>query len=575
MPEGPEPRLAGLDAERPLPPALYARLEAALLHAAAAPPASPAPWVGETAPPDASEIALDAPRPLPPPVHARVEAALLAGGRTRWTPWLRPGLAAAAVLALVVVSAALLGRPHPSDRDVTAAGPGTTRPAPTAPAALVPPPPPDGSALDAFPAGGPAPAARTPAPGRASPRPDRSPRPGPSAAAPDEAAPPPPAPVEEAPPSRTAGPPEGTAGNGSGDGSAGPPPPYAFPSESDGAAPALAAPPPSAGTEPAPSAPSGPPLRIGVVGGDRAQETGFSAYVDLLNRSGGVRGRRLELVPAGPGAPASGTIATVNLSPRPVAAPGGAPGWATGPLLESLLATEDLLPAGGPVFSFSSPPERQAHLAVDAVFPEPAPGATAVVYRAHDGPLAGAVARAFEEVLGERGVSVSVETYDPARPPALLQSADAAFLSLDTGAARSWLRQARTTIHPRGVAGIFSLFDPALLPDLPEGIRVTSPYVVPPGGEGEAIRSGAGEPSAAVLHGWATAKSLAVALWRTGADTPEEALAAVEGLTGYHSGLAPPYETRPGTRSRTPEGILLEVRSGAFVTQGGFRRDPH
>lgn len=569
MADLPEPRLAGLDAERPLPPALYARLEAALLAAVASPPV-PAAWTEETTP-TPPEVALDAPRPLPPDLRDRLEGALLAGRRARWTPWVRPGLAAAAALALVLASVALLGGLGRPDREVTAAGPATTVVPPAAPV----PQPADSSAEAPFPTTLPAPAIRPPAPARSSSRPESSPEPAPSAGAPVEVAPLAPSPApEEGPPRRAAPPPEDSGGASPGGGDPGPPPPYAFPSESSDAAPAPAlAAPPSA--EAAPRSSSGPPLRIGAVGGDRAQESGFSAYLDLLNRSGGVRGRTLELVPVGPESPAAGTIATVNLSPRPVAAAGGAPGWATGPLLETLLATEDLLPGGGRVFSFSSPPERQAHLAVDSVFPEPAPGAAAVVYRAHDGPLAGPVARAFEKVLAERGVSVTIEPYDPARPPTLLRPADAAFLSLEGEAARSWLRQAKTTTYPRGVAGIYSLFDPSLLPDLPEGARVVSPYVVPPGEEGEAIRSGAGAPSAAVLHGWATAKSLAVALWQTGADTPEEALVAVEGLAGYDSGLAPPYETRPGTRSRTPEGVLFEVRSGAFVTQGGFRRDPH
>jgi hypothetical protein len=314
-------------------------------------------------------------------------------------------------------------------------------------------------------------------------------------------------------------------------------------------------------------------MRLGVVGGDPAQEAGFRAYVDLLNRNGGVRGRTLELVPAGPESPARGALATVNLSTRPIASAGGAPGWAAGPVLETLTATEDLLT--GRVFSFASPPERQGHLVADAVFPEAAPGATAAIYSALDGPLAGPVPRAIEAVLAKRGVKAVVVAYDPAKPPAGLVPADAAFLSLDTAAAKAWLGQARRSGYSprRGVAGIYSLFDPALLPDLPEGARMVSPYVVPAGSEGEAIRSGAGSPSAAVLHGWATAKSLAVALWRSGADTPEATQAALQDLAGYDSGLAPPYETRPNSRSRTPEGVVYETRSGTFNVQGGFRRD--
>jgi len=124
------------------------------------------------------------------------------------------------------------------------------------------------------------------------------------------------------------------------------------------------------------------------------------------------------------------------------------------------------------------------------------------------------------------------------------------------------------------VSGIYSLSDETLLPDLPEGARVVSPYVVPAGDEGEAIRSGAGGTSAPVLHGWVSAKALAAAIWRTGADTPAELQAALEGLAGWSSGLAPAYETRPGTRSRTPEGVVFAVRQSAFVSEGGFRRDP-
>ncbi len=103
---------------------------------------------------------------------------------------------------------------------------------------------------------------------------------------------------------------------------------------------------------------------------------------------------------------------------------------------------------------------------------------------------------------------------------------------------------------------------------------MVSPYVVPAGDEGQAIRSAGGGTSASVLHGWATAKSLAAAIWRTGADTPAEVQAALEGLTGWSSGLAPPYETRSGTRSRTPEGVALPGAVRRLRPQGGFRRDP-
>jgi ABC-type branched-subunit amino acid transport system substrate-binding protein len=335
--------------------------------------------------------------------------------------------------------------------------------------------------------------------------------------------------------------------------------------------------PPAKSSSPAATAPTGPPLRIGFVGGDAAQESGFKAYLDRLNQSGGVRGHALELVRVGPGSPAAGTIATVNLSTSPVAGPDGSPSWATGPLLETLTATENLLSGHGAVFSFASPPERQGHLAADALYPSPVTGRTAVIYTAPSGPLHDAVPAAMRSVLESRGVKVRVSVYDPSLKSNLVEGVDAALLSLDPAGGRAWAAQAKSAGYrpADGVAGIYSLSDETLLSDLPEGARVVSPYVVPAGDEGQAIRSGAGGTSAPVLHGWVDAKALAAAIWRTGADTPAELQAALEGLAGWSSGLAPAYETRPGTRSRTPEGVVFTVRSDAFVSEGEFRRDPY
>ena len=91
-----------------------------------------------------------------------------------------------------------------------------------------------------------------------------------------------------------------------------------------------------------------------------------------------------------------------------MAGPGGAPGWATGPCSETLTATEDLLPGGGRVFSFASPPERQGHLAADAVFPsafDPA-GPRRSSTPPAPGPLRDAVPQAIKSVLTDRGVTV-------------------------------------------------------------------------------------------------------------------------------------------------------------------------
>ena len=585
-----------LDSPRPLPSPLRARLEEAVLAAATAGPTSVAP-----AGPGARGV------PEVPGARGVPEVPVPGGrGSTAPTATLRPGvrsrrssaryvraLSAAAVLALVLGVVATLGdRIGPGQRDdgreVAVGGPSTattgdlgTSTVPgdsatvtTATGAVDRTAPPSASTPGTSRPGLPANITTTPGQVGASSGPDTtssSPAPvghdspgGPAASN---------RPEREDPPARSTGPDAGTEADSD---DPGPAPPYARQGDdaSDEAPAATASPAPPGRSQSPSGGPSRAPLRIGIVGGDPAQEAGFRAYVELLNRAGGVRHRAVELVAVGPGKPAGGVLATVNLSPRPISGNGGPPSWATGPVLETLTATEPVLT--GRVFGFSSPPERQGHLVADVVFPQRAPGARAVIYRAADGPLADAVPRAIERVLAERGVKVTIEPYDPDKPP-LLQPADAAFLSLEPGAARSFLRQAEETKYApaRGMAGVYSLFEPSLLTHLPEGSRVVSPYVVPPGEESEAIHHSAKGTGVGVLHGWATAKSLAVALWRSGAQTPDQVTSALEGLTDYDSGLAPPYEVRPGTHSRTPEGATHEVRSGAFSRTGGFRRDQY
>ena len=582
--------LAGLDAERPLPAELRVRLEAALLAA-----------VADGLPVPADAESLDSPRPLPEPLRARLESALLAEAAV--SPGAAPASeaagtvvslegrrrkavaawsAVAAVLLMVVAVAGLAGRGGDSGAKVEVAGGTSSTTVTSAPI-------PSGAEVTAEPATSPSTAGPA---ATITPRATRPVRPTPTTAGPT-VSPAPGGPVSPAP-TTTAPPPAGPQGGGAPPSTdQGPPPPFydSSGSESAGPAPAMSSQ-PGAGAAPSgdsqASPPSGqkstqpaagPPLRIGIIAGDAAQEAGFRAYVARLNQGGGVHGHRLELVPTSPGSPAAGTIATVNLGSLPVAGPGGAPGWAAGPLLETLTAPESLLAGNGAVFSFAGPPERQGHLAADALFPSAAPaGTTAVIYAAPAGPLADVVPPAMKAVLESRGVKVTIRTYDPARNPGLVEGADVALLSLDPAAARAWVAQAKSAGHrpARGVAGIYSLADDTLAADLPEGARVISPYVVPSGDEGQAIRSaGGGGASASVLHGWAGAKALAAAIWRTGADTPAELQAALEGLAGWSSGLAPAYETRPGTRARTPEGVLFQVQSGALVPQGGFRRDPY
>jgi hypothetical protein len=116
MSEDIERELRGLDADRPLPPELYSRLEAALL--------------GD----DAAELldALDAPRPIPPTTRAALEQELTGGPRRRDPRFAL--LAAAAVVLLVLGSVAVLKTGGSSSRGQVAVGP-----ARSVPAAGVPP----------------------------------------------------------------------------------------------------------------------------------------------------------------------------------------------------------------------------------------------------------------------------------------------------------------------------------------------------------------------------------------------------------------------------------------------------
>ncbi|MGH9036396.1 MAG: hypothetical protein ACRD0O_11585, partial [Acidimicrobiia bacterium] len=132
--------LAGLDAPRPLPPALRERLEVALLAAVGAGAAHSGGFstLDVANPPERvlpeDPLALDAPRPLPAAVRGRLEGAVLAATGTQpaaatpWATWSRPLLAVAAVLALLLGSVAVLNLTGGSERDITAAGPEATTP---------------------------------------------------------------------------------------------------------------------------------------------------------------------------------------------------------------------------------------------------------------------------------------------------------------------------------------------------------------------------------------------------------------------------------------------------------------
>lgn len=329
------------------------------------------------------------------------------------------------------------------------------------------------------------------------------------------------------------------------------------------------------GRAPTVTAPAGGlPLGVGVVDGNPDQVAGFRAYVDLLNAADGVRGRTLRVADASPEAPPDGAVVTVNLSGQPLATPDGPPEWSRGPLLEGPSAPEDVL--HGSVFGLASPPERQAHLLADAVFPETSPGSVAAIYRATEGVFAERVPDALREVLEAREVTV-VETIYEEGSPAAYVPADAAFLSLPKDAARRFIDYAQGVGYgpSRGMGCLFPMLDREITEELGEGYLVLAPYSLGHDDERRALEEGIGRPANTdAIHGWATAKALAVALWQSGADTTQGARAALSELEGYDPGFAPELAFRDGTNARTPEGILYEVRDGVFVPQGDFRTDP-
>lgn len=320
------------------------------------------------------------------------------------------------------------------------------------------------------------------------------------------------------------------------------PPPYAFGS-----------------TVPA-RATTGTPLAVALVGGDAASEAGFGAYVSALNESGGAGGHRIDIVDDPDSA-----VATVNLSPRNVETP------KAGALLEGLAAGEASL--RGRVFAVASVVERQAHIAASAAFPQPARGSRAVIFTGGDEPFATRVPAAIEEVLRARGVTAVRVPY----AGGLMPGGDAAFLSLPTDTAESWLQRARASDYApdRGIWGVYSLADESLVDDMPASVRVVSPFMLGSSSEASAVRAASPGKALSVrsIHGWLTAKYLAVAIWRAGATSAPGVVAALENMDGFDDGFGASYEVRSGTNSRTPEAVVLIPTGSTLTATGVFVRD--
>lgn len=319
---------------------------------------------------------------------------------------------------------------------------------------------------------------------------------------------------------------------------------------------------------------------VAVTRDDVRAYAGFLAYIDAVNAAGEYHIATTEVRPDGRQDPAH---LTVNLSPWMLTGPDGPDPSIVTPLLETLAVTEDSLGEG--VYSFAPPLERVAHLAADELFPEDAPGSSAVIYHSatnaedyRDPAIA-----AIEEALMARRVAVVRAPWSG--NPAQLVPADAAFLVLSADAAGEWLRAAEAAGHrpARGVAGLDTLLDEGLIPDIGDHVSVLSPYALPDEESAQLIRTkisalSAGEEpaqlSAAAIHGWVTAHGVVEMLRRIVSGEARDFAEAIDELPGWDSGLFPAYEVRPGTHARTPEATVFRVDGAGFISDGTFRRDP-
>ena len=307
--------------------------------------------------------------------------------------------------------------------------------------------------------------------------------------------------------------------------------------------------------------PRPPPYRISVVGGDPESEAGFRAYVRLRNEQASHWTRRFELVSVGEPADV-----TVNLSGSALTTSTSA-----GVRIESLLAPDRLL--RGNVFNFAGALDRQAHLIVDVVYPQPT-DATAVIYREPGGVLHDDVAAAMESALREKGVRTLMVDVRP-NEAVVPVPADAVFLSLVGSTALRVVDAYPRAAQPRlGFNGVGTLAESTVALDLPPGTRFISPYAFPASNEATAVKSLTGLPAGArVYHGWIAAKTLAVAVWGHQPDSAAELAIAFGRMANYANGFAPAYTFRPGTNSVQPEGVLFLVGQDGASQVGGFRTD--
>jgi len=293
---------------------------------------------------------------------------------------------------------------------------------------------------------------------------------------------------------------------------------------------------------------------VAVQPGDAAIEAGFNAYLGVLNASGGVRGRRVAIAEPD----AAGAVARVNLGGAPTARP------ETGVLFETAYVDDGRLT--GPVVSMASALERQARLAVASAFPED--GGSAVIVVGRTEPWVTTVPNALAGALQSRGVAAVRVPLDGADAAAAV--ADAVFLSLSPAEVGEWLERRTGDAPPRGTWGVGSAWQDGLAAaGADAGLRVLSPYAPVDGDERAALAAALDEPlSAGAVHGWVTAKALAFLLHANGGVALQQT--DLDALGGWDPRWAPPYAVREGTRSRTPDAIVLRPDGDRFLADGAF-----
>jgi hypothetical protein len=275
-------------------------------------------------------------------------------------------------------------------------------------------------------------------------------------------------------------------------------------------------------------------LTVNVVG-DRASAVaaGFDAYIERLNRGGGIDGRTVATVTGALG------LLTVNLGDEAVASPNGV-------TLETAFVHQDRL--GASAATVGSAVEVQAERAVAAAYPEPT-DARATIF-VSEGDVWNVAAEAMEAALRTKGVRPIRVRY----APGVRSRGSATFLALSPADARAHLAT-RPAAPSRGIWGLASAYDdrqPLL------ALTVLSPFAPAGGAEEAALRAALpdGALTAEAIHGWVTAEATVELLRRTAGRviTPAD----LADLAGWRSAwAAAPFGT--------PAAIPLQVRDGRFA----------